>query len=117
MAGRILRTAFIVAGIMLLSSLAWLSVPVSASIAGGAAIAIGSFALLDLFVRRAVAGAGASRTVFIVAAVAKLSALGAILWAAVAYAPIEPIALMVGLSAIFVSLIVEAIFAPKASEQ
>ena len=112
---RIEKTSLVVASIMVLVSLAWMNVSVSASVAGGAAIAIGSFVLLHLFVRRAFGGSGTSRVTFLVAIVVKLAVVATILWVIVVYVPIQPVAFLVGLSAILISLLVEAAFAWKAS--
>lgn len=107
---RIERISFGVAAVMVLISALWLNWRITLSVLGGAAISIGSFAVLRFTMGQALARTGGLRVAFVLAAFLKLAALGFILWLVVRYLPINPWGFITGLSAILVSIMLESAY-------
>ena len=107
---RIEKWCCVAAVIMVLVSIPWRSVTLSISLVAGAALSFASFMMLRVFVGRAMRGGGATKTFFIAAVSLKLVLVGAALWFIIAYVPVQVIPFMIGLSAVFVAILVETVY-------
>lgn len=97
--GAILAAALIIASFILGYSRS------AVSIASGSIISMASFAILVLVVTRAFGGGGAIFFAFL--GLAKMCAIGIILWWLITRHHVEPIGFMAGFSVMVVSLVVE----------
>lgn len=107
---RLEKWCAVVAILMIITSVFWWDVKISLSLFAGAVVSVGSFFLLSLMISQALRRKGTTRAALFGVMVFKLVAVGAVLWFMVTRVPIQVVAFMIGLSAVVISIAIEACY-------
>ena len=94
---------------MILASFVYHSIKISLSVAAGSLIVIVSFELLQFIISRALNSEKPPKVFLVLAAIFKFMVLGVILWWLVVKIGVHPLAFMVGLMTMIITIVIEGL--------